>query len=97
MLCFEPLRPEAAAFLRGPGSQRRGCTISGNDPKDLVLPPEKRWLLCVAVALVLLCIGCIQLIIDISRGEIQKTRLAFRFEGGVAALLIGALAEMSPL
>ena len=65
-------------------------------PQDLVLPPGERWLLCGAVALVLLAIGCIQLIIDVSRSEIQKTRLVFRFGGVAAVLVLGALGEMSP-
>jgi hypothetical protein len=43
-----------------------------------------------------MAIGCIQLILDVSRGEIQKTRLAFRFEGAAAVLALGALGGMSP-
>jgi len=56
----------------------------------------QRWLLCGAVALVRLCIGGIQLIIDASRGEIQKIRLVFRFAGAGASLVLGALGVMSP-
>jgi low temperature requirement protein LtrA len=74
-----------------------GAQYAVASPQDLVLPPEKRWLLCGAVALVLFCIGCIQLIIDVSRSEIQKTRLAFRFGGAAAVMLIGALGEVSPV
>jgi low temperature requirement protein LtrA len=66
-------------------------------PQDIVLPPGGRWLLCGAVGLVLLSIGFIQLVIDVSRSEIHKTRLAVRFGGAVAALVLGALASMSPL
>jgi low temperature requirement protein LtrA len=64
--------------------------------QNLVLPPGERWLLCGAVALVLIAIGCIQLIIDVSRGEIQKTRLAFRFTGAAAVLALAALGGMPP-
>ena len=74
-----------------------GAQYAVISPQDQVLPPEKRWLLCGAVALVAFCIGCIQLIIDVSRSEIQKTRLAFRFGGAAAVLLLGALGGMSPL
>jgi low temperature requirement protein LtrA len=74
-----------------------GMKLAIVSAQDQVLPPEKRWLLCGAVALVAFCIGCIQLLIDISRNEIQKTRLAFRFGGAVAVLLLGALGELSPL
>jgi low temperature requirement protein LtrA len=74
-----------------------GAQYAVASPQDQVLPPEKRWLLCGAVALIAFCIGCIQLIIDISRGEIQKTRLAFRFGGVGAVLALGALGGMSPL
>lgn len=73
-----------------------GVQYAVASPQDLVLPPEERWLICGAVALVLLAIGCIQLIIDASRSEIQKTRLAFRFGGAAAVLLLGALGGMSP-
>ena len=66
-------------------------------PQSQVLPPEKRWLLCGAVALVVFSIGCIQLIIDLSRNEIQKARLSFRFGGAAAVLVLGALGEVSPL
>ncbi len=65
-------------------------------PQDLALPPEERWLICGGAALVLLTIGCIQLIIDLSRSEIHKTRLAFRFGGAAAVLMLGALGGMSP-
>jgi low temperature requirement protein LtrA len=65
-------------------------------PQDQVLPSAGRWLICGAVALVLLAIGCIQLIIDASRNEIQKTRLAFRFGGAAAVLALGALGGASP-
>ena len=64
--------------------------------QDLVLPPEESWLICGAVALALLSIGCIQLIIDVSRSEIQKTRLAFRLGGAAAVLVLGALGGLSP-
>ena len=64
--------------------------------QGLVLPLGERWLICGAAALVLLAIGCIQLIIDVSRSEIQKTRLAWRFGGAAAVLVLGALGEMSP-
>jgi low temperature requirement protein LtrA len=74
-----------------------GVQYAVASPQDLVLPPGERWLVCGAAALVMLCIGCIQLIIDLSRTEIQPTRLAFRFGGAAAALLIGALGEVSPL
>jgi low temperature requirement protein LtrA len=63
--------------------------------QNLVLLPEARWLICGAVALVLLSIGCIQLIIDVSRNDLHKTRLAFRFGGAAAILALGALGEMS--
>ena len=65
-------------------------------PQGMVLQPGERWLLCGATALVLLSIGCIQLIIDVSRSEIQKTRLAFRFAGAASVLALGALGGMSP-
>jgi low temperature requirement protein LtrA len=64
--------------------------------QDLVLHAGERWLICGAVALVLIAVGCIQLIIDLSRGKIQKTRLAFRFTGAAAALALAALGGMSP-
>ena len=65
-------------------------------PQDLVLSPGARWLICGAAALALLSIGFIQLIIDVSRSEIQATRLAFRFGGFCAALMLGALGGLSP-
>lgn len=74
-----------------------GAQYAVASPQDLVFPPEERWLLCGSVALVSFCIGCIQLIIDVSRSEIQKTRLAFRFGGAAATLVLGALVEVSPL
>jgi low temperature requirement protein LtrA len=66
-------------------------------PPAVALPPGERWLMCGAVALVFLSIGCIQLIIDASRNEIQKTRLAFRFGGAAAVLVLGAQGGVSPL
>jgi len=66
-------------------------------PQEAVLPPGARWLLCGAVALVVFSIGCIQLIIDLSRNEIQKTRLYFRFGAAAAVLVLGALGKVSPL
>jgi low temperature requirement protein LtrA len=74
-----------------------GAQYAVASPQDLVLPPDKRWLLCGAVALVALSISCIQLIIDLSRSEIEPTRLAFRFGGVAAVLLLGALGRMPPL
>jgi low temperature requirement protein LtrA len=74
-----------------------GAQYAVSSPQDLALPPDQRWLLCGAVALVALCIGLIQLIIDVSRGEIQKTRLAFRFGGAAAVLLLGAVGQLSPV
>ena len=74
-----------------------GAQYAVSSPQNLALPLEKRWLLCGSVALVLLCIGCIQLIIDLSRGEIQETRLAFRGGGAVAVLALGALGNLPPL
>jgi hypothetical protein len=41
-------------------------------------------------------IGSIQLIIDVSRSEIQKTRLVFRFGGAAAVLMLGVLGWMPP-
>jgi low temperature requirement protein LtrA len=73
-----------------------GVQLAVASPQALALPPKERWLICGAAALVLLSIGCIQLIIDVSRGEIQKTRLACRFGGAVAVLVLGALGGMSP-
>jgi low temperature requirement protein LtrA len=66
-------------------------------PQEIVLPPGGRWLICGAAASVILSIGCIQLIIDLSRNEIQKTRLSFRFGGAAAVLVLGALGKVSPL
>jgi low temperature requirement protein LtrA len=74
-----------------------GAQYAVASPQDLVLPPDNRWLLCGAVALVALCIGLIQLIIDLSRNEIEKTRLAFRFGGAAAVVVLGALGQLSPL
>jgi low temperature requirement protein LtrA len=68
-----------------------GAQYAVAGPQDQVLAPEPRWLLCGVVALVAFCIGCIQLIIDLSRSEIQRTRLVFRFGGAAAALALGAL------
>ncbi len=73
-----------------------GVQFAVASPQDMVLPPEERWLICGSTALVLLAIGCIQLIIDFSRNDIQKTRLAFRFGGAATLLVIGALGSMSP-
>jgi low temperature requirement protein LtrA len=73
-----------------------GVQYAVASPQAQILPPEERWLLCGAVALVGFSIGIIQLIIDVSRGDIQKTRLAFRFGGGVAVLVLGSLGGMSP-
>jgi low temperature requirement protein LtrA len=66
-----------------------GAQFAIASQQDLALPPEQRWLLCGSVALVGCCIGLIQLIIDVSRSEIQKTRLAFRFGGVAATLALG--------
>ncbi len=74
-----------------------GVQYAAASPQNLVLPPGERWLISGAVALALLSIGCIQLIIDVSRNEIQPTRLAFRFGGAAAVLVFGALGGMSPL
>jgi low temperature requirement protein LtrA len=75
-----------------------GAQFAISSPQDLALPPEKRWLLCGSVALVGLCIALIQLIIDVSRSEIHKTRLAFRFGSAAAALALGAWgAGLSPM
>ncbi|MGA7563009.1 MAG: low temperature requirement protein A [Desulfobaccales bacterium] len=66
-------------------------------PQDLALPALGRWLVCGALALTLLAIGFIQLIIDVGRSEIHKTRLACRFGGTAAALGLGALSSLAPL
>ncbi len=66
-------------------------------PQDLALPAIGRWLVCGALALALLGIGFIQIIIDFSRGEIHKTRLACRFGGAAAVLGFGALGSLAPL
>ncbi|MGA9754681.1 MAG: low temperature requirement protein A [Desulfobaccales bacterium] len=73
-----------------------GVQYAVASPQDLALPAGERWLSCGAAALVLLSIGCIQLIIDVSRRKIQKTRLVFRFGGAAAVLVLGALGGMSP-
>ena len=73
-----------------------GVQYAVASPQDLALPPGERWLVSGAAALALLAIGLIQLIIDIGRNEIQKTRLAFRFTGAAAVLALGALGGMSP-
>jgi low temperature requirement protein LtrA len=83
-------------LVMGLAASAVGVQYAVASPQDLVLPPGERWLICGATALVLLSIGCIQLCIDAGRGEIQKTRLAFRFGGAAAVLLLGALGEMSP-
>ena len=83
-------------LVMGLAASAVGVEYAVASPQDLVLPPGERWLVCGATALVLLSIGCIQLFIDASRGEIQKTRLAFRFGGAAAALVLGALGAMSP-
>jgi low temperature requirement protein LtrA len=74
-----------------------GVQYAVASPQDLVLPPAERYLLCGAIALVLIAIGCLQLIIDASRDEIQQPRLLSRFGGAAAALALGALGGMSPL
>jgi low temperature requirement protein LtrA len=74
-----------------------GAQYAVSSPQNLALPPDQRWLLCGAVALVALCISLIQLIIDVSRGEINRIRLAFRFGGVAAVLLLGALGQLPPL
>ena len=84
-------------LVMGLAASAVGVQYAVASPQDLVLPPAERWLLGGAVALVLLALGCIQLIIDVSRNEIQSTRLAFRFGGAAAGLLLGALGGMSPL
>jgi low temperature requirement protein LtrA len=73
-----------------------GVQFAVASPQDLALPSGDRWLSCGSVALVLLSIGCIQLIIDASRNEIQKIRLAFRFGGAAAVLVLSALGGVSP-
>ena len=73
-----------------------GVQYAVASPQDLALPPGERWLTCGAVALVLLAIVCIQLIIDVSRNDLQKPRLACRFAGAAAVLALGALGGMSP-
>jgi low temperature requirement protein LtrA len=83
-------------LVMGLAATAAGVQYAVASPQDLVLPPGERWLICGATALVLLAIGSIQLIIDASRGEIQKTRLAFRFGGAAAALVLGILGAMSP-
>ena len=74
-----------------------GVQYAVASPENLVLPTAERWLMSGAVALALLSIGLIQLIIDVSRSEIRKTRLVFRFGGAAAVVLCGALATLSPL
>ena len=83
-------------LVMGLAASAVGVQYAVASPQDLVLPAGARWLICGAVALVLLSIGCIQLFIDASRGEIQKTRLAFRFGGAAAVLILAALGAMSP-
>ncbi len=83
-------------LVMGLAASAVGVEYAVASPQDLVLPPGERWLVCGATALVLLSVGCIQLCIDASRGEIQKTRLAFRFGGAAAVLVLGALGAMSP-
>jgi low temperature requirement protein LtrA len=73
-----------------------GVQYAVASPQNLVLPPGERWLICGATALVLLAIGSIQLIIDVSRNEIQKTRLAFRFGGAAAVLMLSVLGWIPP-
>ena len=80
----------------GLAASAAGVQYAVASPQDLGLPIGERWLICGAIGMALLTIGCIQLIIDISRSEIQKTRLAFRFGGAAAALAPGALGGMSP-
>jgi low temperature requirement protein LtrA len=84
------------SLVMGLAASAVGVQYAVASPQDLVLPPAARWLICGAVALALLSIGCIQLCIDASRGEIQKTRLACRFGGAAAVLVLGALGAMSP-
>ena len=83
-------------LVMGLAASAVGVQYAVASPQDLVLPPGERWLICGATALVLLSIGCIQLVIDASREEIQTTRLAFRFGGAAAVLVLGALGAMSP-
>jgi low temperature requirement protein LtrA len=83
-------------LVMGLAASAVGVQYAVASPQDLVLPAGARWLICGAVALVLLSIGCIQLCIDASRGEIRKTRLAFRFGGAAAVLILAALGAMSP-
>lgn len=74
-----------------------GVQYTVASPQDLALLPSARWLICGAAAVALLSIGFIQIIIDVSRMEIQKNRLAFRFVGAAAVLMLGALGGMSPI
>jgi len=80
----------------GLAASAAGVQYAIASPQEVALPIGERWLICGAAALVLLAIGCIQLMIDVSRSEIRKTRLVFRFAGAAAVLALGALGGMSP-
>ena len=66
-------------------------------PQDLALAVAARWLLCGAVAVVLLAVGGIQLAIGVGRDEPQKTRLVFRFGGAATVLLLAGFGQFTPV
>jgi low temperature requirement protein LtrA len=66
-------------------------------PQDSALAVAARWLLCGAVAVVLVAVGGIQLAIGAGRGEPQKTRLIFRFSGAAMVLLLAGFGQFTPV
>jgi low temperature requirement protein LtrA len=64
---------------------------------DLALPSGERWLVCGAVALVLVSLGLIHLTTTLSRPQPGRNHVAVHFVTAAAVLLLAALGRFSPL
>ncbi len=65
--------------------------------QTMALPAGERWLICGAVALSLLAVGCILVTLGIGRGEPQKARLAACLGTVAAVVLLGAVGQLPPV
>ena len=72
----------------------QGVVIS---PQDVALPSAERWLICGAMALVLLSVGLIHLTAVLSRAEPKNNHVAFHFLTAGAVLILAALGRFPPL
>jgi low temperature requirement protein LtrA len=64
---------------------------------DLALPPGERWLICGAMALVLVSLGLIHLTTTLSRPQPGRNHVAIHFVTAAVVLLLAALGSFTPL